>query len=134
VVHAPHLVYTDGDRLASYSGGVELDRPDMRIKSKELRAWLADSTADSRLDKAFADGAVEVAGARKENSYKGDSEHMEFYTGEQKVVLNGGTPRLTRTVSGKSTTLQQRELTYFLNDGKLFGAGAGSDRVPPKKK
>jgi lipopolysaccharide export system protein LptA len=134
VVRAPHLVYTDGDRLALYSGGVELDRPEMRLKSKELRAWLADSSADSRLEKAFADGAVEITGSRNKNSYSGNSEHTEFYTGEQKVVLNGGAPRLTRTVSGKTSTIQQRELIYFLNDGKLVGAGAGTDRLPPKKK
>jgi lipopolysaccharide export system protein LptA len=134
VVRAPHLVYTDSDRLAFYSGGVELDRPELRLKSRELRAWLADSTADSRLEKAFADGAVEIAGSRKDNSYNGNSEHTEFYTGEQKVILNGGTPRLTRTIAGKTTPIQGPELIYFPNNGKLVCAGACSDRIPPKKK
>jgi lipopolysaccharide export system protein LptA len=134
VVHAPHLVYTDADRLAFYSGGVQLDRPELRLKAKELRAWLADSGADSRLEKAFADGAVEIDGARKEHSYNGSSEHTEYYTGEQKVILNGGTPRMTSTTGGKATTIQQHELLYFLNDGKLVGTGAGTTRIPAKKK
>jgi lipopolysaccharide export system protein LptA len=134
-VYAPHLVYTDQDRLAYYSGGVKLERPDLHLKSKELHAWLADSKAESQLDKAFADGGVEISGARRENAYTGTSEHMEYYTDEQKVILNGGTPQLVRTVPGKSpTVVKQRELIYFVNDGKLMGTGAANDRIPPKKK
>jgi lipopolysaccharide export system protein LptA len=134
-VYAPHMVYTDQDRLAFYSGGVKLERPDLHLKSKELHAWLADSKADSQLEKAFADGAVEISGARRENAYNGASEHAEYYTAEQKVILNGGTPQMVRTVGGKPpTVVKQHELIYFVNDGKLVGTGAASDRIPPKKK
>ncbi len=42
VVRAPHLVYTDENRLAVYTGGVQLTRPNMLVKSQELRAYLAD--------------------------------------------------------------------------------------------
>jgi len=149
-VYAPHLVYTDQDRLAFYSGGVKLERPDLHLKSRELHAWLSDPKADSKadpkadskpekadsqLEKAFADGAAEISGARRDNAYNGTSEHMEYYTGEQKVVLNGGAPQLVRTVAGKPPTIvKQRELIYFVNDGKLVGTGAAVDRIPPKKK
>ncbi|HEX3742407.1 MAG TPA: LptA/OstA family protein [Bryobacteraceae bacterium] len=134
-VYAPHLVYTDQDRLAYYSGGVRLDRPDLHLKSQELHTWLADSKADSQLEKAVADGAVEISGARRENSYTGNSDHMEYYTAEQKVILNGGAPQLVRTVAGRPpTVVRQRELIYFVNDGKLVGTGAASDRIPAKKK
>ena len=50
-VFAPHLLYTDQDRLAFYSGGVKLERPELHLKSKELHAWLADSKADSQLER-----------------------------------------------------------------------------------
>ena len=134
-VFAPHMTYTDEDKLAYYSGGVKLERPDIHLKSKELHAWLADSKADSQLEKAFADGTVEISGARRDNNYNGTSEHMEYYTEEQKVILNGGSPQLVRTVAGQPPlTLKQRELIYFVNDGKLVGAGAAIDRIPPKKK
>jgi lipopolysaccharide export system protein LptA len=73
-VYAPHLVYTDQDRLAFYSGGVRLERPEMHLKSRDLHAWLADSKADSQLEKAVADGGVEITGARRENSYSGNSD------------------------------------------------------------
>jgi hypothetical protein len=60
---------------------------------------------------------------------------MEYYTGEQKVILNGGAPELVRSVTGRQpTVVRQRELIYFVNDGKLVGTGAASDRIPPKKK
>jgi lipopolysaccharide export system protein LptA len=134
-VYAPHLVYTDQDRLAFYSGGVKLERPDLHLKSKELHAWLADSKAESQLEKAFADGAVEITGARRENAYTGTSEHMEYYTAEQKVILNGGAPQIVRTATGRPPTIvKQRELIYFVNDGKLVGNGAAVDRIPPKKR
>jgi lipopolysaccharide export system protein LptA len=134
-VYAPHMTYTDQDRLAFYSGGVKLERPDLHLKSKELHAWLADSKAESQLEKAFADGAAEISGARRDNAYNGSSEHMEYYTAEQKVILNGGAPQLVRTVTGRPPTIvKQRELIYFVNDGKLVGTGAASDRIPPKKK
>jgi lipopolysaccharide export system protein LptA len=134
-VYAPHMTYTDQDRLAYYSGGVKLERPELHLKSKELHAWLADSKAESQLDKAFADGGVEISGAHRDNTYKGSSEHMEYYTGEQKVILNGGAPELVRSVTGRQpTVVRQRELIYFVNDGKLVGTGAASDRIPPKKK
>lgn len=134
-VYARHMVYTDQDRLAFYSGGVKLERPELHLKSKELHAWLADSKADSQLEKAFADGAVEISGARRENAYNGASEHAEYYTAEQKVILNGGAPQLLRTVGGRPpTVVKQQQLIYFVNDGKLLGTGAANDRIPPKKR
>ena len=155
VVHAPHLTYTDTDRLAYYSGGVQLDRPELHLKSKELHAWLADSKADSQLEKAFADGAVEISGARKETSYNGAAEHAEFYTKDpdqappknnaknaeppaakpqQKVVLKGGPPKLVKIYGGKPTTVQGSELIYYPDNGNLVCEGACSDRIPPKVK
>ena len=134
LVHAPHMVYTDQDRLAYYSGGVKLDRTDLRLKSKELHAWLADSKAESQLEKAFADGDVQIDGARKETTFTGNSDHAEYYTADQKVILNGGTPKMVRTVAGKQTIIMPRELTYFINSGNLEAKGAATDRIPPKKK
>ncbi|MGH9613821.1 MAG: LPS export ABC transporter periplasmic protein LptC, partial [Bryobacteraceae bacterium] len=40
VVTAPEMVYTDDTRLADYTGGALLDRPGLRVKSKEIRAFL----------------------------------------------------------------------------------------------
>ncbi|MGB7723015.1 MAG: LPS export ABC transporter periplasmic protein LptC [Bryobacteraceae bacterium] len=125
VVHASHLVYTEENRLAVYTGGVLLRRPGLQVKSKELRAYLAGAPsgpgADSRLDKAFADGAVEIVETAPDRTRTGTGEHAEYYTDVQKVVLRGGRPKLVDSVKG---SMQGDELTYFANDGRLLGSGS----------
>jgi lipopolysaccharide export system protein LptA len=121
VVHAAHLVYTEENRLAVYTGGVLLNRPGLQVKGKELRAFLAESGADSRLEKAFTDGAVEIVETAPDRTRTGTGEHAEYYTDVQKVVLRGGRPKLVDSVKG---SMQGDELTYFANDGRLLGSGS----------
>jgi lipopolysaccharide export system protein LptA len=126
VVHAPHLVYTEENRLADYTGGVLLNRPGLQVKARELRAFLAESGADSRLEKAFADGAVEIIQTAPDRTRTGTGEHAEYYTGVQKVVLRGGRPKLVDTLKG---SMQGDELTYYANDGRLLGSGSSQQPV-----
>ena len=126
VVHASHLVYTDENRLAVYTGGVLLNRPGLQVKGKELRAFLAESGSDSRLEKAFADGAVEIVQTVPERTRTGTGEHAEYYIDVQKVVLRGGRPKL---VDSKKGSMQADELTYFANDGRLLGSGSPEQPV-----
>jgi len=120
VVHAPHLVYTEANRLAVYSGGVVLSRPGLNVKAKVLQAFLAESGADSRLERAFADGAVEIVQNSRVATRTGSAEHAEYYTDEQKVYLKDGAPKLVeRKLSGKQTTTDGDELTYYANDDRL---------------
>jgi lipopolysaccharide export system protein LptA len=121
VVHASHLVYSDENRLAVYTGGVLLNRPGLQVKGKELRAFLSQSGADSRLEKAFADGAVEIVQTAQGRTRTGTGEHSEYYTDIQKVLLRGGRPKLVDSLKG---TMQGDELTYFANDGRLLGSGS----------
>jgi lipopolysaccharide export system protein LptA len=125
VVHAPHLVYTDDNRLAIYEGGVLLNRTGLQVKSKELRAYLADADADSRLEKAFADGSVEIVQTAKGRTRTGTSDHGEYYTDDQKVFLSGGKPQLIDSL--KKDAMRCPELTYFANDDRLLGSGTSSD-------
>ena len=141
-VRAPHLVYTDSDRLAFYSGGVKMDRQGMLVQSRELRAWLGESGSDSRLDRAVADGAVDITATSKEQGYHTNSEHAEFYTCDpavpkadpktnaagqavcpQKLLLKGGDPTMVSTGKGAPTTIHGSELTYFPNDDRLLVNG-----------
>ena len=130
VVRAPKMVYTDSDRLAVYTGGVTLTRPGMHVKSKELRAYMAESTADSRLEKAFADGGVEIIGTANGHVRTGTAEHSEYYTDNQKVILKGGQPKLVDVLNGlPKGSIQAPELTYFANDDRLLGSGGPSQPV-----
>jgi lipopolysaccharide export system protein LptA len=133
VVKAPHLAYTDDNRLAIYSGGVNLNRPDMHLQSRELHAFLADSTADSRLEKAFADGAVEIVQTTvTHHTYTGTADHTEYYCDDNKVVLKSEKPRMARlvdSVKGHDNMTQAPELTYLADDGRLLGSGGSNQPV-----
>jgi len=126
VVRAPRLVYTDTDRLAVYSGGVDMARPGMHITSRELHAFLADSSADSRLEKAIADGAVRVVANTAGGDRIATAEHTEYYTDDQRVILTGGSPRLVDN-AGHST--EGEKLTYYSNDDRLLVDGASNRPV-----
>jgi lipopolysaccharide export system protein LptA len=122
VVRASHLVYTDTNRLAIYTGGAVLNRPGMDVKSRELRAYLAEEGADSRLVKAFADGGVEIVQTAADRKRTGKAEHCEYYTENQKVVLRGGEPEFIDSLKGNNT--RGVELTYFANDDRLLVNGS----------
>ncbi len=127
LVHAPHLVYTDENRLARYSGGVVLDRPGLQVNGKELNAYLADTGADSRLEKAIADGAVRMVQNNRAGVRTGTGEHGEYYTSDQHVFLNGGEPRLVvKKSNGKLETTEGSDLTYFANDDRLLVNGSSA--------
>jgi len=122
VVRAPHLVYTDVNRLAVYTGGAVMNRPGMEVKSRGLRAYLAEEGADSRLVKAFADGGVEIVQTVTDRKRTGKAEHCEYYTENQKVVLRGGQPEFIDSLKGNNT--RGVELTYFVNDDRLLVNGS----------
>ena len=135
VVKAASLVYTDQDRLAHYAGGVELNRPGLAVKSDELRAVLAESKSDdkgdkkdaddpepSRLEKAFADGHVEIVQTAPDRTRTGTSEHAEYYTDDERIILRGGKPQMLDSKKGYA---RGGELTYFVNDDRLLVAGGG---------
>jgi len=121
LVKAPHMVYTDEDRLAHYSGGVVLIRAGLQVKAADVRSWLAEEGADSRLEKAFADGNVQVVQAGPVRTRTGTSEHAEYYTGDEKVILRGGDPQLFDTLRGNT---HGAELTYYATTTKLLVNGS----------
>ena len=129
VVRAPHMVYTDADRLAVYTGGTDFWRPTLTVKSRDLKAWLNDSNSDedSRLNHAFADGAVNIVQAAPDRKRLGTSEHAEYYTDEGKIVLSGGDPKLSDTFKNSST--EGDKLTYFTDDDRLIVEGAPKKQV-----
>jgi lipopolysaccharide export system protein LptA len=125
VVHAPHLVYTDQDRLAVYSGGVVLNRQGTQVKARELHAYLAEEGADSRLVKAIADGGIEINQTAADHTRTGKADHCEYYTANQKVVLTGGDPEFTDSLNGTLKGYSHGvELTYFANDDRLLVNGS----------
>lgn len=138
IVRAQDLEYSTETRIAHYTGGTHLERPGLTVDSKELRAFLKDSSSDSSLDKAFADGTVRTIlvttePGKPKRTRTGTSEHAEYYADEQKVILNGGLVKADDSVSGKSEGAQ---LTWLAKSDSLRMDGEPSKQVRtviPKK-
>lgn len=125
IVKAPHMVYTDPERLAVYTGGVDFWRPTMTVKCASMKAFLnpQDSDADSRINHAFGDGKVEIVQfvPADHRQRVGNSEHAEYYTEEGKIVLTGGEPKLNDSKRGNT---QGEKLTYYTDNNRLEIEGA----------
>jgi lipopolysaccharide export system protein LptA len=114
IVRAPDLDYNDDTRLAHYSGGATLERPNMTVKGQDIHAFLRNDSKDSSLDHATADGHVEVHETALDRTRDGSSEHAEYYVDEDKVILEGGQPRFVDSTRG--TTLGQKLIWYSSDD------------------
>jgi lipopolysaccharide export system protein LptA len=124
VVRAPHMDYTEETRVAFYQGGVALARPGLSVEGKTIRAFLKDSSEDSSLDKAYADGEVKIVSTSPEKRVRtGTSEHSEYYASDQKVILEGGVPVLVDSIKGRTTG---KQLTWFANNDRLLVDGLES--------
>lgn len=146
MVRAPDLVYSDSDRQAHYTGGATLERPDLRVKAREIRAFLKARQDDqagkggkvvpaantgakttdgkgaenSSLDHAIADGNVEILSAQPGRTRTGTSDHAEYSTADGRVVLTEGKPQLVDSLKG---TTKGRQLTWFSQDDRLLVNG-----------
>ncbi len=120
-VNSAGLVYTESDRLAHYTGGVLLTRPNLRVKSLELRSFLSEAGSESSLEKAYADGKVELRQSAPGRTRTGTSEHAEYFVSDEKIILRGGSPLLVDSLKGNT---RGDELTYFSGDDRLLVNGA----------
>jgi lipopolysaccharide export system protein LptA len=130
-VRAPKLDYDDEKRIARYSDGVELERMNMKVKAKVIRAFLRNDSHDSSLDHAFAEGSVEVLENASDRQRHGTSDHAEYYPDDAKVILEGGAPQFIDSVKG---TTQGEKLTWFSDEDRLIVAGAPGKSLLHRKK
>ena len=126
VVHASHLVYNDTNRLAVYSGGVDLVRGKMTVRGRQLQAFLAESGADSRLDRAVADGSVQIVDSEPDRVRTGTGEHADYDTKTQTVILTGGRPRFS---DNQGQFMEGAKLTYHSDTGNLQSDGPANQPV-----
>src|SRR5207245_5447912 len=75
-----------------------LTRPNLRVKSLELRSYLSEAGSDNSLDRSYADGKVEIQQTSPARTRTGTSEHAEYYTAEDKIILRGGSRSEERRV------------------------------------
>ncbi len=126
IVRAPDLNYNDDTRLAHYSGGATLERPNMTVKGQDILAFLRNDSDDSSLDHATADGHVEVHETALDRTRDAASEHAEYYVDEDKVILEGGQPRFIDSMHG---TTRGKKLTWYSSDDRLVVDGVAQQPV-----
>lgn len=127
-VRADAMLYDEATRQIAYDGRVELRRDALRVKAKELDAWLAPpGSAGSRLEKAVARGSVEIieTAPRGLPPRQGFGERAQFHPGEDKVILEG---EPARVISARQDTTRGSELTYYLGDDRLLVQGSPQER------
>ncbi len=125
-VKAADLDYNDDTRLAHYSGGATLQRPDMTVKAADIHAFLRNDSNDSSLDHALADGKVEVHQVATDRTRDANSEHAEYYVDQDKVILEGGQPRFVDSMRG---TTRGEKLTWYSADDRLLVNGVPQSPV-----
>jgi lipopolysaccharide export system protein LptA len=126
IVKAADLDYNDDTRLAHYSGGAILERPNMTVKGQDIHAYLRNDSNDSSLDHAMADGHVEVHETSLDRTRDASSEHAEYYVDEDKVILEGGQPRFMDSTRG---TTRGQKLTWYSSDDRLLVNGVPQQPV-----
>lgn len=132
VVRAPKMVYTDATRVADYSGGgVELTRPNLRVKGDQIQAFLnpKDSSQDSRLNHAYADGKVEIWDKLVDRTRTSAGDHGEYYTADSRIVIRGNNAQMVDSKKGEIT--RALELTYFSDDDRLLVNGKPNEPGKP---
>ena len=121
MVRAPEMTYSDEDKLSHYKGGVELTRPNMKVTSKELRAFMKKDGESSSLDKAYADGDAVILQASPDRTRRGTAEHALYEVSLDKVTLEGGSPVFADSLKG---TTKGQKLTWFSSEDRLLVDGA----------
>jgi lipopolysaccharide export system protein LptA len=135
VVKAAAMRYSGADRIAFYEGGVILTRPGLTVRSQRLRAYLAEEPSEetsatipsSGLDRAFAEGSVEIVQKTGPRTRAGKGDVADFYAAENRVVLDGAPAELADAQPNQKPALTRgRRLTWFGDADKLLVDGGES--------
>jgi lipopolysaccharide export system protein LptA len=124
VIEAPELVYNDATRVAAFSGGIRMVRRQTTVTAARLIAHLAQGNGSSRLERADAEGAVEIVQAAGDRLRRASAEHAAYEADEEKIVLWGGEPVFQDSLRGAT---RGRQLTWFPDDDRLLVEG-GAER------
>jgi lipopolysaccharide export system protein LptA len=69
---------------------------------------------------------VEIVQAAPDRTRTGTSDHAEYFTDNERIVLRGGQPQM---VDSKKGYARGTELTYFVNDDRLLVSGSAQQRA-----
>ena len=126
VVRAQEMEYLDKTKIAWYRGGATLERANMTVRSRELRAFFREEKSaqktETKLDRMLAEGRVEVVDKVPNRVRRGSAERGEYFLGEEKMVLSGGNPALEDSQRGVT---RGAVITWFARQDRLFVDNTG---------
>lgn len=130
-VKAAEMFYSDKDRVVEYRTSVVMTRPGLEVKSNQLRAYLDEDDTEKfneqpsgGIEKAFAYGNVRIVEAGQTRIRQGNGETGEYYTADNKLVLEGGKPEMVDVVKGvEQRRTTGKQLTWFANNDKIIVDG-----------
>jgi lipopolysaccharide export system protein LptA len=131
-VRAQTMLYRDADKVSFYDGGTRLTQPGLVVKSQKLRGYLREASSEeaeatvpgSSLDRAFAEGAVEIVETRGERNRTGRGDVAEYYAADNRVILEGPAAELVETSPGVQPTVTRgQKLSWSGNTDKLLVDG-----------
>ena len=102
------------------------------MRAREIHAYLSQAGSDSQLEKAIADGAVQIHQTSPDRTRTGTGEHSEYYPDDQKILLTGGMPKMVDSLKG--TTVAPAGLTYWADDDRLLLNGSKDQPVKTRIK
>jgi len=121
VVRAADMVYTDDDRQAHYTGGATLERPDLHVKAREIRAFLKpkqdDSSAAANQPRpATAANSAPAGGKQVDGKSDAGDSSLDHAIAEKDV-------RIVSTQPGRTRTGTSEHADYFTADGRVVLTG-----------
>ncbi len=147
VIRSKSMRYTDREKVSFYEGGVVMTRPGLTVTSQRLRGYLSQESSketsatvpDSGLEKAFAEGDVDIVQVEQSRNRHGTGDVAEYYVADNRVILEGPLAQMTETKPGlKPTHTKGNKLTWLGSEDKLLVDGSGSQpalsRLRRKKK
>ena len=123
------MVYTDEDRLANYTGGVDFWRPDADGEERGAQSLSESGGFRCRFTRQSCvrgrQGRDRAVRSSRQRQRVGNSEHAEYYTDEGKIILTGGEPKLNDSKRGNT---KGDKLTYFTDDNRLIIEGGAPEK------
>jgi lipopolysaccharide export system protein LptA len=137
VVRAPAMMYEGKAKRALFTGGARLERPDLKVESRELAGFFLEETSagkkETRLDRLEAQGAVVIRSEGRGRRRTGRGEQAEYFLSEERIVLSGGSPSVEDAEKGVT---RGAVITWFGRQDRMIvdneGAGPAVSRIKQK--
>ena len=116
MVRAPDMIYTDEDRQARYTGGAILERPDLNVRGREIRAFLKPRQEDPPASGAEPVPARKTAAATAMSPVDGKTNDAGSSLDH---AIADGAVHVVSTQPDRTRTGTSEHAEYFTADGRV---------------